>query len=73
MFLTFSDKKIILIFYFLNKPYLKLSDLAHKQAKLIDRKIMNYPRLIIAIATFYVLPVVQLVFLYQTVSEILTF
>jgi hypothetical protein len=29
---------------------------------------MNYPRLIIAIATFYVLPVVQLVFLYQTVS-----
>lgn len=27
-----------------NKPNLKLSDLAHKQSKLIDRKIMHYPR-----------------------------
>jgi hypothetical protein len=30
---------------------------------------MNYPRLIIAIATFYVLPVIQLVLMYQTVSN----
>ncbi|RNA32255.1 SID1 transmembrane family member 2 isoform X3, partial [Brachionus plicatilis] len=49
-----------------NKPNLKVHDLARKQPKLLDRKIMNYPRLIIAIATFYVLPVVQLVLLHQT-------
>lgn len=40
--------------------------MSRKQPKLVDRKMMNYPRLIIAIATFYVLPVVQLVLLYQT-------
>jgi len=49
-----------------NKPNLKVHDLARKQAKILDRKIMNYPRLIIAIATFYVLPVIQLILLYQT-------
>ncbi|CAF0758581.1 unnamed protein product [Brachionus calyciflorus] len=49
-----------------NKPNLKVHDLARKQPKLLDRKIMNYPRLIIAIATFYVLPVFQLVLLHQT-------
>lgn len=43
-----------------------LTDLSRKQTKLVDRKMMNYPRLIIAIATFYTLPVVQLVFLFQT-------
>jgi hypothetical protein len=50
-----------------NKPYLKVHDLARKQPKLLDRKMMNYPRLIISIATFYVLPVIQLILLYQTV------
>ena len=53
------------------KSNLRLHDLARKKAKLLDRKIMNYPRLIIAIATFYVLPVIQLVLLYQTVSPVL--
>lgn len=52
-----------------NKPNLKVHDLARKQPKLLDRKIMNYPRLIIAIATFYVLPVIQLVLLHQTVRK----
>lgn len=53
-----------------SKPNLKVHDLARKQPKILDRKIMNYPRLIIAIATFYVLPVVQLVLLHQTVDKI---
>jgi hypothetical protein len=54
-----------------NKPYLKVHDLARKQPKLLDRKMMNYPRLIISIATFYVLPVIQLILLYQTVRVFL--
>ena len=49
-----------------NKPNLKVQDLALKLPKLLERKMMNYPRLIIAIATFYVLPVIQLILLYQT-------
>ena len=49
-----------------NKPNLKVQDLALKLPKLLEKKIMNYPRLIIAIATFYVLPVIQLILLYQT-------
>ena len=50
-----------------NKPNIKVQDLARKQPKLLERKIMNYPRLIISIATFYALPVIQLVLMYQTV------
>jgi hypothetical protein len=53
---------------FKNKSTLRVHDLARKQPKLVDRKIMNYPRLIMAIATFYVLPVIQLVLLHQTVN-----
>ena len=53
-----------------SKPNLKVHDLARKHPKLLDRKIMNYPRLIIAIATFYVLPVIQLIILYQTVCTV---
>ena len=50
----------------IQRHILRLSEMSRKQPKLVDRKMMNYPRLIIAIATFYVLPVVQLVLLYQT-------
>jgi hypothetical protein len=49
-----------------NKPNLKVQDLALKLPKLLERKMMNYPRLIISLSTFYTLPVVQLILLYQT-------
>jgi len=48
------------------RRFIMLSDMTRKPTKLVDRKMMNYPRLIIAIATFYTLPVVQLVFLFQS-------
>ncbi len=48
------------------RRFMMLSDMTRKPTKLVDRKMMNYPRLIIAIATFYTLPVVQLVFLFQS-------
>jgi hypothetical protein len=49
-----------------NKPNLKVQDLSLKLPKVLERKMMNYPRLIISLSTFYTLPVVQLILLYQT-------
>ena len=61
-FVVYKDERITRR----DRSDLRVHDLARKQPKLLDRKINNYPRLIIAIATFYVLPVIQLVLLYQT-------